>query len=759
MPSSRRSPKSDGGRRGPGLRLAAPLLCAAMLSGGGALAAGGTEAPPLEGGYREKVDVRLALLEVVVVDHKGRHVRNLPRSAFTLKERKRPIPIVSFDEIDLAAPAAAKPRAEPRAKEGSPGVEAEPAAGSTGLASSAVLEAARKAARARLDNPRWFAIVFDGYNNPSPLRISQMRRAAKQWLRERLRPKDRVAVYEMTPFLRSLCSFTSDIETLEAAIDAARVFPGTSIGQEMTKQRIEQGGALRRDILEQQLLNSGRFGSDLLAAERDQFYTNVDDIARALAQVEGTKAVLLFTGGFPLTRSRTTNARGGFTSRFRDMLASLQDAGIRVFTYDVGVEGGFADASVAQNFRDMLDQIGLGSEWLDVLQLGAQVDAANAHREIHVALAGETGGRFWRNRDFLEGLRAADDDLSHYYLIGYRPSDLSDPSRAFVPLKVEVEGRGLRAISARGRVAPRPAARTARAARADSAAPGPATAVPVPLRLSCEPLFYPGQNGRTLVLLPVRVSGPPPDAQEIALEVRLAARLSGMEIAGDTRKVSARLRSEPGEGRPASLYFLEAMELPPMELELEIAVRTGSGAEGRWRRIVAVPARSRVAFGITRPVLLEDPPTALPVYDVFGSGAPIPGAGRDTAGEVPPLAPGPGRPLPVVRGLSAVPAGSPVPVAISVLAPPPPPAGEGSPLRLDWELVPEGGGASAEPLLPPVTYRLLAMRDEGHRLDILAVLDLRSVPAGDYSLRVIATKVPGGQTAQASSALRVISPE
>ncbi len=52
--------------------------------------------------FVERMDVRLSLVEVVVLDQSGRHVHGLPSSAFRLFDGAQPVPLQTFDEIELA---------------------------------------------------------------------------------------------------------------------------------------------------------------------------------------------------------------------------------------------------------------------------------------------------------------------------------------------------------------------------------------------------------------------------------------------------------------------------------------------------------------------------------------------------------------------------------------------------------------------------------------------------------------------------------
>ncbi|MDQ7086559.1 MAG: VWA domain-containing protein [Acidobacteriota bacterium] len=351
------------------------------------------------------MDVQLAMLEVVVVDRKGRHVRGLPPSAFHLKEGRREVPIITFDEITLnQEPGTASPNlpeisgasGEPQTPASQPerpdGVPS-PAAAPTGPVS------AGQAARARKEGKRWFVLLFDGYFNPSALAISQARRAAKKWLKETLREGDQVAVYQLLPHLSTVQSFTSRRKLLNEAIDSIRIMPGSSMGQEMIRQRLEQTQALPRDFREQQIRNAGSFGSQLDRSERDNFYVSLTSLGQALGPLAGTKAVVLFSGGFPITRSWDTNSTGGLTRRFKRMMEVLEYYGVRVYSFDVGEENTFTGAEQARNIRQMVDNLGLGTEWLDSLQVGAQIDSAISHQEVLAILGNETGGRFIRGKE------------------------------------------------------------------------------------------------------------------------------------------------------------------------------------------------------------------------------------------------------------------------------------------------------------------------------------------------------------------------
>jgi VWFA-related protein len=754
--------------------LAALLLCGALVltvPGHGqtpqkqeldfTAATGEDTSAPKQSDFVERARVQLALIEAVVLDKKGRHVRGLPPGAFTLKIAGREVQVLTVDEIDLslsagraAEAASGQPAAVPGEAAAEPTVEPEtpPAAGSAPSGESARTDSARQEVEARQSGPRWFAMVFDGYNNIAPRRMNQGRIAAKKWLDKNLREEDMVAVFEITPFLHSVIGFTNDIPAVKDAIDDVRVFPGSSMGEELMEQKLDPNNAATRDYMEQQLRNAATFSADLLQAERDQFYENMRNVAEAMSDLRGSKALVLFSGGFPLTMSKTTTSTGGFTPRFVNMLRQLEAFGVRVFSFDIGEEGGFTDADQATNYRLQMDQLNMGSEWLDDMQIGMRSDALSAHREILSVLGTETGGRFWRNRDYAAGLQATDDDLSHYYLVGFRPASSGLSRRDYQRLKLSasLDGKDLKVIARRGRfksqqdeemnrrLAEARAAEAQRAEAEERAGDIPAAVKTVPVL--CRPTFHPSADGQTLVVLPVQVGGPIDTVsigsgqRVLDFTVTVSATLDGNEVAGGTRDVRMQIPDEAARHLAAGFQVREAVLLPPVALDLEISITlNGQDRSGTWRSQVRVPGRENDAFGLTDLTLLHPAEKTPLVYDVFIKGDAVFGTQPAEVLEDPLGGEVQGRPPMYLRG--AFSRGVPLIAQVRVTAPPHPSAEQQSPLGMDWELLPAEGG---DALAPPVRYRRLQLIQDGEFLDVMVDLDLSQVEPGDYTLRLTA---------------------
>jgi VWFA-related protein len=701
------------------------------------------EREPAAGGFQVSVDVRLSQIEVVVIDRKGRHVRGLPPEAFSIREGRRPVPIVTFDEIDMGGSAEAD--SEPEA------VSTPPIAVPT-VSEDAVVQlgppvSAGRAARARTTGDRWFALLFDGYFNPSALRISKARRAAKAWIEENVRGSDWVGVYQILPELTSVQGFTRNRGSVIDAIDEVRIMPGSSMGQEMVRQRLQQTERWSEEFREAQLRNAARFGAELDRSERDGFYMSVNSLADALSSVEGTKAVVLFSGGFPLTRAIDTAARGGLTTRYKDMIKALQNNGIRVFTVDAGEDATFTDASEAVNLPQLVDGLGLGTEWLDDMQIGAQINSANSHHEVLAVLANETGGRFYKGSNFDTALDNVDEDLSHYYLIGYRPADLLDITRyAKLDVEVDVEGLKVEVIARHGSFREPGALPTATRA-APPVRPGPK------IEVRAQPIYHAGPDGRTLVVLPVRLEslrwpesvtqGGAGSYRRVGLETMLSASVSGF-VVEDVRRAMALPLSPPFlEAAAAGISLREGVLLSPGRYELELLVDSVDLMQsGRWVSVIDVPRFEPGRFSLTDIALFSPRSRAPVVFDAFIEGQEIPGASK-TASVSDPMGDPAGRPALCVE--VALAAGDPLLAQVRLLQPPVAREDGSSPLEMDWELIPAGGGKA---LLPPVKYGRLQLDEEGRFLDVVAQLDSANAPPGSYTLRLTARDLESGSVAR-----------
>jgi VWFA-related protein len=742
-------------------RLFTGLVLCAILSPGAGAARGpeslDAEVPVPVPGFEEEVRVELVLIEAVVVDRAGRHVRGLTADEFRVREAGREMPIVSFDEIDLVGrqerPAAAGPDA--------PETKDRPAS----EAASAQPEQDPAPATPAVARERTVVLLFDGYNNASALSLSQARRAAKKFLRSRLLPGDRAAIYEISPFLRSLTSFVTDVEVLEKGIDEVRYYPGTSLGKDITDAAVYQGRLGSRSDIERRLLASGTFAASQYAAERRQYIRSLSSLADVLEQLPGRKLVALFSGGFPMVLAQEDRASVGFGEDFRRMVRQFQKSRTTVYSMNIGEEPALVDATVDSSYRDTLDYLGLGPDYVDYLGvgLGPGGDSSVAYNQFQSVLALESGGRFFPGRDYLAALNGVDDDSRHYYLIGYEwdPTVAQGRKRdRYRRIKIDVQGKKLRAVARSGRFVRDE--RTRQPTEQGSAVGVAAVAVPAPEPprhdLSCAPVLFPLERDRTLVVLPLRLSGPvtsvhTPEGDLLDISTRTVARMGQNEFANPSHDFRSRLKPGVSADLGRGLQLTEAIELASGRYEVDAWLRlNGRDIEARWMGTIEVPSWGMDDLevgGLT--VLAEEsaPPIVADVFTALESGA----VTDERAWSDPFKLQGDWRVM--GRGQPVVRVGEAPTIFFRVYNPEvQPDSGLPVDLALDYSLRPMPDGRE---ILPPIELVYFRRARQAGAFDVVVRLDLGTVEPGSYRLRVDAREEHDGAQAARETAIRVAS--
>jgi len=171
-------------------------------------------------GIVERSGVTLMLLDVEVLDKKGNPVRGLRIDDFGIQINGREQPIYSLD--DLCRPSTAVP--EDRTAERQPAVD------ESGVAPLPISEPGPLAplpATAPAEEVRF--IVYMDYSQLAPFGRANAVETARHWVRETMRSDDlvQIAAYATLPGLKRLTPFTSDKDTLLAALEAADADPLT----------------------------------------------------------------------------------------------------------------------------------------------------------------------------------------------------------------------------------------------------------------------------------------------------------------------------------------------------------------------------------------------------------------------------------------------------------------------------------------------------------------------------------------------------
>ena len=196
------------------------------------------EADPVESGLVEEVQVKLVLLDVLVLDRKGRTVSSLGRGDFELTIDGHEVDIES---VDAVCPGGAAP---------------DVTAGSA---------AVKERPRSKHSVPHRIVHAFD-YDHMENVALTLEQ--ARESVRRHSRAGDEQMLVALGPTLRVEQDFTSDAEVLDRALER-----------------------MHDDL--------GLYGAHLGRLTDRRFYQRLQSLMDLLDRVEGPKVVLLYSGPFP----------------------------------------------------------------------------------------------------------------------------------------------------------------------------------------------------------------------------------------------------------------------------------------------------------------------------------------------------------------------------------------------------------------------------------------------------------------------------
>ena len=366
---------------------------------------------------RFTVASNLILVDVRVLDSKGRPVEGLKVEDFVLVEEGMAQQIVFFQEISL------------------PLVSVEPSDLPTPNESVAVSTEA--AAPAVPDDPsalvplekRLLILLFD-FSSAGLQDSHMMKRAAESFLAEQFSADDAAAVLVLDNGLEMLTDFTSDRELLGAAI-ARLVAEDTEADFSLPGEEADTSGDFIADEAEFGLFQS----SQQLAA--------IQTIADSFRDVPGRKALLYFSTGF---------SSRGMENDEQMRLATDQCNRANISIYSVDARGlvALSPGGGAHRAGGGGTQIFSGRAGLNELVRLTQ------SQEGLITLAEDTGGAaLVDDNQLVKIFRKAREDGSHYYLLGYQTPGAPSDGR-FRRIEVRAEAAGSRVLYRHGYYAEKP---------------------------------------------------------------------------------------------------------------------------------------------------------------------------------------------------------------------------------------------------------------------------------------------------------------
>jgi VWFA-related protein len=428
------------------------------------VAAQSRELPPAGDQPTFRVGTRLATIDAVVVDDKGRHVTDLTPADFEVVERgksqtvRQVVYVRNVPGGVMPAPVAAPEPADPAV----PGVTPAPAPRARPLAGGSGLPASERTGRV-------LAIVVDDLGLSFESTVS-VRRMLTQYVDTKVAPGDLVAIIRTAGGVGALQQFTTDRRLLHAAIDRVRwslqsrsgvaafeaVSPDSSANlfARRTQQIGEPAPLLQSpDEFRHEVAAAGTLGA-------------LEYIVRGIEALPGRKSVIFVSEGFDLGIKNAKSSRTW--SAFTRMMDRANRAGVVVYTID---GRGLQTAGLTAEDDPQTPKIsmpgsgstGPGGPAPTGPQLSALVTGKAKDRmtelintqDALVYLAQQTGGLAMLNTNDLSGaLDRIVDDTQGYYLIGFDTAIPGDQRWDPNDMRVRVKRDGLTVRARRGLFGP-----------------------------------------------------------------------------------------------------------------------------------------------------------------------------------------------------------------------------------------------------------------------------------------------------------------
>lgn len=366
-----------------------------------------------------RITVNLVQVDAVVTDSEGHQVTDLRPEDFEILQDGRPQVITNFSYVSVASPTG--PKTHPKTL---------PAA--TSLPS--IPPAPLRPGQVR----RTIVVVVDDLHIKFEDTV-YARRALRKFVAEDVQPGDLVAILRTSRGLGMLQQFTNDKRLLYAAIDRFHYYLGGPFGPwGLAEGRIQAPGELdpTRGL-------ASKFRQEVTAAAT---FDALDYVVGGLRDVPGRKSVVLLSDMIPVPY--------GDENLMQERLREIVDLADRSSTvlYTIDTRGlPTLQLSAADDLTGLV-----GSSPSQVANLLMNRRAGYFESQGPMAyLANQTGGLFVDDtNDLAGGMQEIMDDLSGYYLIGYKPP--ADTFKAgkkgggYHHIQVKVKVRGLHVRSRTG---------------------------------------------------------------------------------------------------------------------------------------------------------------------------------------------------------------------------------------------------------------------------------------------------------------------
>ena len=446
-----------------------------------------TPAPqPANSGVTLRASTQLVVVDVVVTDSKQNPIQGLKASDFTLLEKNVPQQIKNFEEHKSFPPAEAA-RLQPIPKL-PPGVF-------TNYSPIPVSHTLN-------------VLLLDTLNTPLK---------DQAFVRDQLRkylngapPGDRIAIFGLSTRLYLLQGFTSDPETLKAAVNQKNLKSspllddavGGGTGPESLSDMMSGFG--NNPGMAQAVANVQQFEAETSSFQlqlRARYTLDaLNQLARGLSGLPGRKNLIWFSGSFPINILPDGDIQNPFAvvasaeDEFRETTNLLTASQVAVYPVDAR---GLMTAPMYNASNSGKKYASSPTAFTKDLQKFSQ-QTADEHSTM-LQMAEETGGRaFINTNDLAHAVTQAIEAGSNYYTLYYSPTD-TNWNGNFRKIQVKLQQQGYNLAYRRGYYADNPNAPLKK-----GALPVTTPGTPPPLDVLRAAMMYGGPDP-TQILIKVRV--------------------------------------------------------------------------------------------------------------------------------------------------------------------------------------------------------------------------------------------------------------
>ncbi|MDQ3801338.1 MAG: VWA domain-containing protein [Acidobacteriota bacterium] len=382
-----------------------------------------------------KITTELVQLDAIVTDDKGNHVTTLTADDFEILQDGKPQKITNLSYVRTVAPEDAVPL-QTDTKRIAKNVIAPPVKG-------------------RLpENGRLLTFIVDNCNT-SGTSMYAIREGLIKFVEKQMLPNDVVAIYQTRGGASLVQQFTNDKEQLLRIIRKVNWIPGGGCNNNIDlfeparSTEVYKGlGRGSVDFETPQIRAARQAAEDAhRAAQTVGILGIMNYVVRGLERVPGRKVVFLLSDGLPIF------TQSGDTTRAEAILRDLTDMANRAsVVFNTITAYGVNSTDIVGAVDEVVPDIGDAANPLGVDKLtSSRRNVLMSGEDGLRVLARETGGRFYKNSNFLDvPVRRALNLEKGYYLLAYEPDEETFKGKKFNKIEIRVKRPELRISSRAG---------------------------------------------------------------------------------------------------------------------------------------------------------------------------------------------------------------------------------------------------------------------------------------------------------------------